>query len=176
MTEPGAYTGRGSSHAEHGAIIRWSACVLIAILSGPASARDYTLGTLSIDRPWSRELPPVAANGAAYFRIENRAKSADYIVSAHSPIAERAEIHTHEMKEGLMRMRRVNPVEAPAQGEVSFEPGGLHVMLFGLKKPLVSGESFPLTLEFLKAGKIEVTVEIEGSAAADRSGAGGHRH
>ena len=142
-------------------LTRLSSLFLVLALSGPAPAQEYKLEDLSIDRPWSRELPPVAPNGAAYFRIGNSGMNSDRIVSVHSPIAGRAEIHTHEMDGGVMKMRRVHSVEVPAQGGVSFEPGGLHVMLLGLKKPLASGESFPLTIEFRKAGKIEVTVEIK---------------
>ena len=84
--------------------------------------------------PWSFELPPVAPNGAAYFRVENRGQTSDRLVSAHSPIADHAEIHAHEMDGGMMKMHRAHSVEVPAQGEVTFKPGGLHVMLLGLKK------------------------------------------
>ena len=134
--------------------------VLVTVLSGAASAGEHTPGDLSIAGPWSFELPPVSPNGAAYLRIENRGQASDRLVSAHSPIAGRAEMHTHEMAGGMMKMRRVHSVEIPAQGEVAFEPGGLHVMLLGLKKPLVAGERFPLVLEFEKAGAVEVSVEI----------------
>ena len=137
-----------------------SGLVLVIALGGGASAGEHTPGDLSIDRPWSFALPPVSPNGAAYLRIENRGQASDRLVSVHSPIADRAEIHTHEMDGGVMTMRRVYWVEAPAQGEVTFEPGGLHVMLLGLKEPLVAGERYPLVLEFEKAGTIEVSVEI----------------
>ena len=64
-----------------------------------------------------------------------------------------------------------------------FQPGGLHVMLFGLKQPLKAGEHFPLTLEFEKAGKVEVQVQVESAEAQVPTGhgeheghAGGHGH
>ena len=129
-------------------------------LGGGAPAGEHTPGGISIAGPWSFELPPVAPNGAVYFRIENRGPASDRLVSAHSPIADRAEIHTHEMDGGMMTMRRVHAVEVPAQGEVAFKPGGLHVMLLGLKEPLVAGERFPLALGFEQAGTIEAPVEI----------------
>ena len=134
---------------------------LILALNGPVPAEEHRLDNPSIDHPWTRELPPVAPNGAAYFLIENSGEISDRIVSVHSPIADRTEIHTHEMDAGMMKMRQVHSVEVPAQSTVAFEPGGLHVMLLGLKKPLVGGEGFPLTIEFEKAGEIEVTVEIK---------------
>lgn len=150
--------------------------LLVSVLSAPATAQPYMLGDLSIHDPWSRELPPVAPNGAAYLRVENGGSEADRVVAAHSPIAERAETHTHEMDGGVMKMRHVHSIEVPGHGEVTFEPGGLHVMLIGLKKPLVRGESFPLTLEFDKAGTIEVTVEITGKGTTDRTRQGEHKH
>ena len=133
---------------------------LIAALSASVSAQQNALGDLSVERPWARALPPVAPNGAAYLRIENAGNAADRIVSASSPIAGRVELHAHETDGGVMKMRHVHSVEVPAQGAVSFEPGGLHVMLIGLKEPLVAGGSFPLTLGFQNAGELEVTVEI----------------
>ena len=144
--------------------------LLAAALCAAASAQHHVLGDLSIHGPWARELPPVAPNGAAYLRIENGASEAARMVSASSPIADRVEIHAHEMDGGVMKMRHVHSVEVPALGAVTFEPGGLHMMLIGLKEPLVRGESFPLTLEFDEAGTIDVTVEITAGGAANHSG------
>ncbi|MBX9756541.1 MAG: copper chaperone PCu(A)C, partial [Pseudomonadaceae bacterium] len=61
-------------------------------------------------------------------------------------------------------------VGIPAGGEAKFAPGGNHLMLFGLQKPLVAGERFPLTLEFEKAGKVEVEVVIEASEPDQHAG------
>lgn len=152
-------------------------CVfLVAALGAPVTAQQHAPGGPSIDRPWSRALPAVAPNGAAYLRIENGGNEAVRIVSVSSPISERAELHAHEMEGGIMKMRRVHSVEVPARGAVSFEPGGLHVMLIGLKKALVAGESFPLTLELDKAGTIHVTVEVTDGEGPDPSGHGEHGH
>ena len=146
----------------------------IALSSTPAAAQPYTLGDLSIHGPWARELPAVAPNGAAYFQVENGGNEASRLVSASSPIADRAELHTHEMDGGVMKMRHVRSVEVPAQSMVSFEPGGLHVMLVGLREPLVGGGSFPLSLEFAQAGTIDVTVEITAEGPTRHSGHGKH--
>ena len=150
-------------------IARAVVLILIAALSASASARQYGLGDLSVERPWARELPPVAPNGAAYLRIENAGAVADQVVSASSPMARRVEFHTHEMDGGVMKMRRVHWVEVPARGSVRFEPGGLHVMLIGLKEPLVAGGSFSLTLGFRNAGELEVEVEITDVESTDHS-------
>ena len=146
--------------------------LLAAALSAAVSAQPYRLGDLSIERPWARELPPVAPNGAAYLRIGNGGYEADHVVSVSSPIADRVEFHAHEMDGAVMKMRHVHTVEIAAQGAVSFEPGGMHMMLIGLKEPLVAGKSFPLTLGFHKAGAIEVMVEITRGAMPDHSSHG----
>ena len=148
--------------------------VALAVGSGNAGARTYALGDLSIHAPWSRALPAVAPNGAAYFRIENHGREADRIVSAASAIADRVELHTHEMDGGVMKMRHVHSVEVPAHGAVPFKPGGLHVMLIGLRQPLVADESFPLTLVFEKAGSVEVTVEVTADGPTGHASHGSH--
>lgn len=142
---------------------RYNSILGLALLlaAGSAQAHDAKLGDLLIDHPWARPSAGQAKNGAAYLRIVNSGAKADKLLSASTPAAKRAELHTHEHVDGVMRMRQVKFVEVPAKGEVAFKPGGLHVMLFDLEKPLHEGFGFPLTLTFEKAGKVEVTVQIE---------------
>lgn len=139
----------------------------------PSFAHDYKVGELTIDHPWSRELPPNAPAGAAYFTVHNQGAEADRLVAASTPRAQKSELHTHEHRDGLMKMVQVPAVEIPAKGETAFQPGGNHVMLFGLGQPLKVGEQFPLTLEFEKAGKVEVQVKVE---SADYQGGKNGEH
>lgn len=129
-----------------------------------AMAHDFIVGALQIDHPWSRALPPNAPVGAAYMVVLNSSAEPDALVSASTPIASKAELHTHVMSGEVMKMQQVESVTIPAGGEARFAPGGNHVMLFGLKKPLVAGESFPLTLVFEKAGAVDVEVNIQQDA------------
>ena len=69
--------------------IRTFIFLLMTVLNAAVSAQPYALGAISIEDPWSRELPPVAPNGAAYLRVENGGNTAARIVSAHSPVAGR---------------------------------------------------------------------------------------
>lgn len=133
----------------------------LLLAAGGARAHETKQGDLLIDHPWARPTAGQAKNGAAYLRIVNSGAKADKLLSATTPAAKRAELHTHEHVDGVMRMRQVKSVEVPAKGEVAFKPGGLHVMLFDLEKPLHEGFGFPLMLTFEKAGKVEVTVQIE---------------
>lgn len=144
-------------------------CALL--LAGPVLAHDYQVGALHIAHPWARPLPPVVPSGAAYLQIENRGSNQEILVAAHSPIAEKVEVHEHVHLDGLMKMQKVDQLAIPPGDEVVFEPGGYHFMMFGLKQPLEAGGRFPLTLVFADAGSIEVQVMIEeeppGSPARD---------
>ena len=70
-----------------------------------------------------------------------------------SPVARAAEVHLMTMDDGIMKMRLVEALDLPAGRPVKLAPGGYHVMLFDLKKPLLAGEKVPLTLVIEEAGK-----------------------
>lgn len=146
--------------------MRTLTALLLTAFCTVAMAHDFKVGALKIDHPWSRALPPNAPAGAAYFVIHSQSTDKDALVSANSPIAEKTELHTHVMLGEVMKMQQIDSVAIPAGGEAVFAPGGNHVMLFGLKKPLVAGESFPLTLVFEKAGAVDVQVKVEQDAPA----------
>ncbi len=148
---------------------------LVALLAAalPVFAADYQSGDLMIHEPWSRELPPNAPAGAAYFEVHNTGDSSDRLVSASTPRAAHSELHTHVERDGLLRMEEVPAVEVQADQRIAFRPGGLHVMLFDLQQPLKAGERFPLTLEFERAGSLTVEVEVR---AADAQSSGSHGH
>ena len=148
---------------------RLALIVLLTTLGGAAPAGEYRLGDLVVQDPWAREMPPVSATGAVWFRVVNHG-GADRIVSVRSPFAERAELHTHELEDGVAKMRHLPSLEVPAHGDVVFEPGDRHVMLIGLKEALVAGESFPVTIRFAQAGEVEVVVRVRSSEMAGYGG------
>ena len=149
----------------------------LALLAVAAAAPGHAAdATLVIDEPWSRAMPPVAKTGAAYLTIRNTGSEDDRLVGARSPIAERAELHGMQMQGDLMKMHHVESVVVPAGGTAMLEPGGLHIMLMGLTRPLAAGESFPVTLQFEKAGELVLEVEIRDGTAGtmDHGGHGQH--
>lgn len=140
---------------------------LLAALPGlPAVAHEYDLGSLHIGHPYARPTPPGASTGAAYLSIANRGKTPDSLVRASTPRAQATELHSMSMDGNIMRMRQVQAVAAAAGATVKLEPGGFHLMLTGLKQPLKTGERFPLTLHFEKAGQITVEIVVQEVAAA----------
>jgi copper(I)-binding protein len=130
--------------------------------AGQTALADQTAGAeLQVHHPWARASLGAHQTGAAYFTLVNFGSAADRLIAVSTPAAERAQLHGHSMDDqGVMKMRPVDGIEAPPKSETSLEPGGLHVMLMGLRAPLKEGESIALTLRFEQAGEIDVTVTI----------------
>jgi hypothetical protein len=126
-------------------------------------------GDIKVENAWSLPLPPVSKNGAAYLTVMNHGELADRLVAATSSVSERVELHKHVNQDGQMTMEQMDFVEIPMQGSAVFSPGTMHVMLFGLTAALVEGGHFTLTLEFEKAGQVEVIVNVtmDGAGSMD---------
>jgi copper(I)-binding protein len=123
-----------------------------------AAAPAQTL-PLAVSDAWARATPGKSTIGAAYATIES--PTADRLVAASTPVASKAELHTMSMSGMVMKMRPIAGVDIPAGQKVTLAPGGMHIMLIGLKKPLQAGQSFPLALTFAKAGTRTVEVAVE---------------
>ena len=134
-------------------ILAFAACIAFAstALAQPTQ--------LEVDNAWARATPGKAENGAAYVTITS--PTADRLVSASTPVAKKAELHTMSMQGMVMKMRPISGLDIPAGQPVGLKPGGEHIMLMGLNQPLREGQSFSLTLDFEKAGPRTVTVTVE---------------
>ncbi|MBA1444942.1 MAG: copper chaperone PCu(A)C [Chromatiales bacterium] len=120
---------------------------LLLAVGAQVSAGDVA-GMVDVDDPYVRGVPPGQPNTSTYMGLTNRDQQGHALVGAQSPVAKVVELHTHTMEGGMMRMRPVKQVDLPAGQQVKLQPGGLHVMLIGLKQKLKPGESVPLTLLF----------------------------
>lgn len=120
---------------------------------------------IEIENAWARATPGMSKNGGAYFTAKNTGKDADRIVGVSANVSAKAELHTHLNDNGIMRMRQVDGLDVPAGGEVTFRPGGYHIMFIGLHKPLKEGDRFPVTLIFEKAGQQTVEIDVMGVGA-----------
>jgi copper(I)-binding protein len=112
---------------------------------------------VQVQHPYARAVPPGQPNSAAFMTLHNHGDAANAVVSASSPAANVVELHTHIMADGMMKMRRVEQIEIPANGMTELKPGGLHIMLIGLKEQLKPGMKVALTLKF--ADDTETTIE-----------------
>jgi copper(I)-binding protein len=149
------------------------AAVSAALLSGALHAAAYRAGDISIIDPHARPTVAGQPGGAAYLTLENTGGSADRLVGVTSPVAQSAAVHTMRMDGDVMRMREAGELPLPPAAKVEMKPGmGYHIMLNGLKQPLQAGAAFPMTLTFEKAGKVEVSVVVDGKQATPP----GHAH
>ena len=137
-------------------------CVAFVAFASPlAAAHGYIKGNIEVRHPWTRATPPGAEVAAGYLEIRNTGKEPDRVIGASTPAAERVELHMTASEKGVMKMREVTSVEAPARKRQVLRPGGTHLMIVGLKKPFVKGQRIPLTLRFERAGDVHVELEVQ---------------
>ena len=136
----------------------------LAAMLAPAvgSADPVKVGAIAIDLAWSRATPAAATTGAGYLELSNAGSTDDRLVSVSSPAANETQIHAMRVENGVMTMRRLaDGLTIPADGAVVLKPGGIHLMLIGLERPLKQGDDVPVTLTFEKAGMIDVALHVE---------------
>lgn len=143
----------------------------LLVLAAPLHARDYQAGKLHLEQPVARSTKPGQPGAAAYVTIENRGTTGDRLVGASTPVAGKTEIHTMTMENGVMKMREAGEILIAPGTSIVMQPGdGYHIMLMNLKQPLKSGEQFPLTLNFEKAGQVKVAVEVRDTVGSAQQG------
>ena len=142
------------------------AAAITTLLSAPLHAEDVKAGDLLITQAWSRQTPSGAKVAGAYLTIENKGTTADRLVSGSTDVAGRFEIHEMAMDGSVMKMRPLDKGLAIDPGKtVKLAPGGYHVMLMDLKRQLKQGDKVPVTLQFEKAGKVNVSLDVQGVGA-----------
>lgn len=153
-----------------------AATLVVALAGGAGAQSSFKVGPIEVADAWARASAGRAAAGAAYFEVRNHGAQADRLVSATTKVARKASLHAHVMTGDIMRMEPVDGLDVPAGGAVILKPGGHHMMLMGLARPLMRGRSFALTLTFEKAGSVTVMVVIRAPGArGPRGHKRGHR-
>jgi len=143
-----------------------AAALALSLVVAPALAQQTKAGDLTIEKPWARATPRGADVGAAYLEIRNGGGEADKLTGGSADFAN-VEIHQMSMQGNVMQMREVKDgLAIPAHGDVKLTPGGYHLMLTGLKHPLVKGETAKVTLTFERAGAVTVDFAVVGVGAA----------
>lgn len=149
--------------------------VLLLYACSEVSAPDYS--QIEIEDPWVRSAAVMdmqmgedasadatrrmgGNTSAAYMILRNNGKEADRLINVKSDAAESVEMHTSHTTNGVTTMEQVDQVEIPAQGKTVLKPGGLHIMLIGLKKDLHPGDKIQLILEFEISAPIQVEAEV----------------
>ena len=138
------------------AILSVAAAASLSACQPSATSR----GSLETSGAWARATAPGQEVGAVYLKIRNDGAESDRLVGGSTPAARSVEIHSMRMDGPVMRMRRQEVLDVPAGGTADLDPGGTHLMLAGLKAPLVAGETVPLALDFAKAGRKDIRVRV----------------
>ncbi len=129
-----------------------------ALLAANAQAQ------VTVDQAWARATVPQQKVSGAFLRVKS--VQAGRLVEVHSSVAGRVEMHEMAMQGDTMRMREVSSIELPAGKTVELKPGGFHLMLMDLKRPIQAGEKLPLTLVIEGADKKRQTLEVQAEARA----------
>src|SRR6266436_2600477 len=154
------------------------ATMLAYFLAAPALAEEVKAGDLVITQAWSRATPGGAKVAGGYLTIQNKGSAADRLIGGAADVADKVQVHEMATSNGVMTMRPLDKGLSIEPGKtVKLAPGGHHLMLLGLKSPLKQGDKVPVTLEFEKAGKVKLSLDVQGVGAQAPAGAdksGGH--
>jgi len=147
------------------------------LVSLPSSLRSGVIRTeadaVMVEQAWARASAGNATTGAAYVTLKAGAQP-DRLVGVGTQAAATAEVHESFTENGVMKMRPVPALPVPPGQTVTLAPGGYHIMMTGLKQPLVAGQSFPLTLRFEHAQPVTIDVQVRAIGREAPNGGPGH--
>jgi periplasmic copper chaperone A len=148
-----------SNTSKHGTRIARVLFVWIVALGAAGPLAAQTVAITAHDG-WAREPVPSRDVTALFVVLENRGATARAVVSGESDAAAKVELHEMKMDGAMMRMSPVNQIDVPAGGKTELKPGGLHVMMFGLKKRPAPGDTLTVTLTLDDGTKVPVTATV----------------
>jgi periplasmic copper chaperone A len=143
------------------------ATMATALWLGSASAHELEVGPFRITHPWTPASPAGATAAPLYMSITLTGESADRLIGASSPVADRVEFHRHTRAGEAVTTDVLPWLVLTANSAAVLKPDGLCLVLIGLHAPLQEFDSFPLTLRFEKADSITVEVTVEEPGAAE---------
>lgn len=134
--------------------------------STTSGVATFKLGGLTVTSPWTRATPGGAKIAGGYLKITNNGSSVDRFVGAKSDVTDHVEIHEMSINDGVMKMRPLpNGLEIKPGETVELKSGGYHLMFMDLKQPLKPDDMFKATLQFEKAGPLDVNFSVRGLGA-----------
>jgi len=139
--------------------------MLLVLPLAPALAQQSS-DSIAVSQSWSRATPGGAKVAGGYLTIKNNGPAADRLLGGSTDAAAKVEVHEMATKDGVMTMREVKDGLPVAPGAtVKLAPGGFHLMLVNVKKPLKQGDVVTVTLNFEKAGQKQVSFNVLGVGA-----------
>ncbi|MBE0508958.1 MAG: copper chaperone PCu(A)C [Marinospirillum sp.] len=131
------------------------ASLLLLSFSLPIQAMD-----IQAKDAYVRAVPAISEVTAAFMQLHNKGSQDRQLVAANSPASRVVELHTHTAVDGVMQMRQVEHITLPAGGMAELKPGGLHLMLIGLKQPLKVDDRVQISLSLDDGSIIELDVPV----------------
>jgi copper(I)-binding protein len=128
-----------------------------------------------VEDAWMRATPPGAPVAGGYLTLRNSGDTSDRLLSIRSPAAREVQIHEVRHDAGIARMRPLpDALAIAADSTVTMRPGSMHLMFVDPVRSIAEGASVPATLQFERAGTIEVTLEVRGAGAMATDEHAGH--
>ena len=129
-------------------------------VDGTTNKTSHSMHGIVINEAWARASTPGAKNGVAYLSIENHGSTTNALVSVTTPVAGRAELHTHKNESGVMKMEQIHSISVAPHKTAVLRPGGDHIMLLDLEKPLKIGSHFMMMLKFKSGSEKSINVMV----------------
>ncbi len=117
--------------------------------------------SIEVKNSYIREIPPSIPNSALFLTIVNHTSKNVSLLEVKSNIAKNIELHTHEMKNHVMKMYQVDKIDIKALSKTILKPGSFHIMLLGLNKKLKVGKSFDFELIFSNGAKVSINAPVK---------------
>lgn len=136
------------------------ATLALPLVTGDLAAQGTATSTITVRDAWVREAGAGRPVTAAFMVLENKGDAVRALVRGAASVGDTLELHEMKRDEGMMRMSPVPRIEVPAHGETALRPGGLHLMIFGLKAPLAAGDSVRLTLTLDDGSTLRVMAPV----------------
>ncbi len=147
--------------------------LILLLLFFVIAQRSFAGDGVVISDAWVREVPPGATVSAGYMTIQNKANSDDKLTLISSDAAEAVELHRSSVDDnGVATMERVQVLDLSVDEIVELKPGGMHLMLIGLKESLVGKESVIINLNFVNSGTVRVEAPVKNLKDSDAT----HHH
>lgn len=124
------------------------------------SPLTYAQSDIMVQDAYARATPPHAPTSAVFAQLMNNSDQDRYLTAISTPVAGKAELHDVIHDGDIMQMRQLDKVALPAHQSITFKPGGMHIMLFNLKQPLVEGQTIDLNASFANGETIHFTAPV----------------
>ncbi len=136
------------------------AAVAMVTMTFAAPSMEAQQSSVVVRDAWVREAAAGRAVTGAFMILENKSSTARSLVRGTASVGDTLELHEMKRTDGMMSMAPVQRIEVPANGETALRPGGYHLMLFGLKKPLVANDTIQLILTFDDGSTTQVAATV----------------